>query len=114
LRTDWIIFTLAQDDQACDDTYIKIVNQADIDFYKTCPTIDGLLFFIDHEFKGSFELPGVESLPELISGYLGPKLKGSDRVDDGVTTVSMPDLKNITSGGILFGYIDNLTSISFP
>jgi hypothetical protein len=90
------------------------VNQTDIDFYKTCPTINGALFFIDHQFKGPFELSGVESLPEVSSGYLGPKFSGYDRVDDGVTTVSMPDLKNVTGGGLLFGYLDNLTSISFP
>lgn len=106
-------------DRACDDTIIHIVNQTDIDFYKTCPTIDGLLFFIDHEFDGPFELPGVESLPEVSSGYLGPDLSDlpgstSDREDDGVTTVSMPDLKNVTSGGILFGYLNNLTEVSFP
>ncbi|KAI1848484.1 hypothetical protein JX266_005790 [Neoarthrinium moseri] len=104
----------ALETRACDDSWIEIVDQTDIDFYKTCPNIDGTLFFIDHLFKGPFELPGVKSLPEVSSGYLGPKLKGSDRVDDGVTSVSMPDLTNITSGGILFGYVNNLTSVSFP
>lgn len=96
---------------------MTIVNQTDIDFYKNCSAIDSTLFFVDHEFKGPFELPGVESLPEFSSGYLGPKLKGSDQVDDGVTTVSMPDLRNITGGGLggmLFGYLLYLTSISFP
>lgn len=106
--------TSADDDRACDDTIVEIVNQADIDFYKTCPAVDSALFFIDHEFKGPFELTGVESLPELSSGYLGPELTGSTRVDDGVTTVSMPDLQKITAGGILFGYLNNLTSTSFP
>lgn len=105
---------LDDDVRTCDDHMISIVNQTDIDFYKTCPAIDGVLFFIDHEFKGSFELPSVESLPELSSGYLGPELTGSTRVDDGVTTVSMPDLQNITAGGLLFGYLNNLTSVSFP
>lgn len=93
---------------------VSIVNQTDIDFYKTCPAIDSTFFFIDHEFKGAFELPGVESLPSFSSGYLGPELQGSTRVDDGVTTVSMPDLQNITGGGILFGYLNDLSSISFP
>lgn len=106
--------TLADDDRACDDSIVKIVNQTDINFYETCPAIDGILFFIDHDFNGPFELPGVESLPSLSSGYLGPELKGSTRVDDGVTTVSMPDLQNITSGGMLFGYLNDLTKISFP
>jgi hypothetical protein len=100
--------------RACDDFKVSIANQTDIDFYKTCPAIDSDFFFIDHEFKGPFELPVVESLPSFSSGYLGPKLKGSTRVDDGVTTVSMPDLRNITTNSILFGYLDNLTSISFP
>ncbi|KAH8886501.1 hypothetical protein GQ53DRAFT_345097 [Thozetella sp. PMI_491] len=103
-----------EDARACDDLIVSIVNQTDLDFYKTCKAVDGGLFFIDHEFKGAFELPGVETISEVSSGYLLPKLKGSDRVDDGVTSVSMPDLKNITTGGLLFGYIDNLTSISFP
>lgn len=104
----------AEDARACDDLIVTINNQTDIDFYETCPVIDGTLFFINHTFQGPFELPGVESMPELSSGYLGPKLKGSDWVDDGVTSASMPDLTNVTSGGILFGYIQNLTSISFP
>lgn len=113
-ETDWMSLTLDDDGGACDDTIVNIVNQTDIDFYKTCPTIDSALFFIDHEFKGPFELPGVESLPSLSSGYLGPELKGYTRVEDGVTTVSMPDLQNITGGGMLFGYLNDLTNISFP
>lgn len=59
-------------------------------------------------------MPGVQSISEVIAGYYGPKLPGSTSVDDGVTTVSMPDLKTITGGGMLFGYINNLTSVSFP
>lgn len=106
--------TSGDDSRACDDSIVKIVNQTDINFYKTCPSIDSVLFFIDHEFKGPFELPGVESLPSLSSGYLGPKIQGSTQVDDGVTTVSMPDLQKITGGGMLFGYLNNLTSTSFP
>lgn len=103
------------DARECHDTIITIYNSTDIDFYKTCPIIEGYLFFIDHTFTGPFDLPGVESLPKLSSGYYGPKLEGdSDWVDDGVTSVSMPDLVNLTSGGMLFGYINNLTSISFP
>ncbi len=113
LRTDWTILTIAQDARSCNDFEIKIENQTDIDFYKTCTSINGELFFIDHTFKGPFDLPGVESLPELSSGYLGPKIPGDNSIDDGVTTVSMPDLRNI-SGGVLFGYIDNLTSVSLP
>lgn len=102
------------DARACDDVEVTISNSTDIDFYKTCPVIDSVLFFIDHSFTGPFDLPGVESIPKLSSGYYGPKLEGSDSVDDGVTTVSMPDLLNLTSGGMLFGYINNLTSVSFP
>ncbi|KAG8158563.1 hypothetical protein KVR01_011685 [Diaporthe batatas] len=66
------------DEPACDNPRVSIVNQTDIDFYKTCPVIDSSFFFIDHEFKGPFELPGVVSLPSFSSGYYGPKLKGSD------------------------------------
>lgn len=102
------------DERACDNTIVTIVNQTDIDFYKTCPVVDSSFFFIDHEFKGPFELPGVTSLPSLSSGYYGPKLEGSDWVDDGITSASMPDLKTITANSVLFGYINNLTSISFP
>ncbi|KAF3005253.1 hypothetical protein E8E14_005259 [Neopestalotiopsis sp. 37M] len=99
----------------CDDSYmISIENSTDIDFYKTCPNLNSTMFFIDHTFTGPFEMAGVESLYQMSSGYYGPKLKGSDRVDDGVTSVSMPDLVDITTGGMLFGYVDNLTSISFP
>ncbi|KAK2601515.1 hypothetical protein N8I77_010962 [Diaporthe amygdali] len=104
----------ADDARACDDVIVNIVNQTDIDFYMTCPAIDSVLFFVDHEFKGPFELPGVESLPKFSSGYLGPELQGMTRVEDGVTTISMPDLQNTTSGGMLFGYLNDLTSISFP
>jgi hypothetical protein len=94
---------------------IDIVNQTDIDFYASCSDFsEDILFFIDHNFTGPFELPKIKSVPEISSGYLGPDLSGSDRVDDGVTSVSMPDLVNVTSGGVLFGYIKNLTSISFP
>lgn len=67
-----------------------------------------------HEFKGPFEMSDVQSIPKFSSGYFGPKFKDSTRVDDGVTSISMPDLKNTSAGGMLFGYIDNLTSISFP
>lgn len=68
------------EERACDNSFVTIVNQTDIDFYKTCPAINGSFFFIDHEFKGPFELPGVGSLPSLSSGYYGPKLEGSDSV----------------------------------
>ncbi|ETS86633.1 hypothetical protein PFICI_00461 [Pestalotiopsis fici W106-1] len=98
----------------CDDGIVSISNSSDIDFYKTCPIIDSTLFYIAHEFTGPFDLPGVESLPKISSGYLGPKLEGSDWVEDGVTTVYMPDLVNLTYAGMLFGYIENLTSVSFP
>ncbi len=99
---------------ACDDLIVEIANQTDIDFYKTCPSIDGTLFFIDHDFKGPFDLPGVQSVPKISSGYLGPKISKDDRVDDGVTSVSMPDLRKTTAGGVLFGYLDHLTDVSLP
>ncbi|KAM7197498.1 hypothetical protein V8F20_006643 [Naviculisporaceae sp. PSN 640] len=100
--------------RTCDDQWISIVDKEDIDFYKTCKVIDGLGFFIGHDFTGPFEMPGVESIPRFSSGYLLPKLRGSDRVDDGVTSVSMPDVKNITQQGFLIGYVDYVTSVSFP
>lgn len=71
-------------------------------------------FLIAHEFKGPFEMPGVKFLPELIAGYLGPKLTGSDREDDGMTSASLPDVEEIGGRGVLFGYMDHLTNISFP
>ncbi|KAH8594096.1 hypothetical protein B0O99DRAFT_688124 [Bisporella sp. PMI_857] len=105
----------AQDALSCDELIVKIVNQTDVDFYSTCPKLN-FMFFIDHNFTGPFEMPGTKSLGRFSSGYLLPKLKGSDRVDDGVTSVSMPDLENTTdtTSGMLFGYLNKLTSISFP
>lgn len=113
-RTQWLILTLASDALACDDLIINIANQTSIDFYKTCPNLGDFQFFISHDFKGPFELPGVQAVPQVSSGYYGPKFKGVERVDDGVTTVSMPDLKNVTRTSVFFGYVNNLTSISFP
>ncbi|KAM7203345.1 hypothetical protein V8F33_002336 [Rhypophila sp. PSN 637] len=102
-------------ERACDNFWITIEpGRADIDFYKKCKVLDGGGFFVGHNFTGPFELPGVESLSRFSSGYLGPKLRGSERVDDGVTSVSMPDVKNITQGGFLIGYVDSVTKISFP
>jgi hypothetical protein len=72
------------------------------------------MFFIDHSFSGPFELPGVKTMGKFSSGYYGPKLPGETIVEDGVTSISMPDLENTTYGGMLFGYINNLTDISFP
>ncbi|KAK3312435.1 hypothetical protein B0H66DRAFT_633155 [Apodospora peruviana] len=106
----------SDDPLSCDDPWISIANQTEIDFYKNCPDLSdaAIGFFVGHEFKGPFELPGVKSIPKLSSGYLLPKLSVSDRVDDGVTSISMPDLTNITLGGIWIGYVDNVTSLSFP
>ncbi|KAM7211762.1 hypothetical protein V8F06_012864 [Rhypophila decipiens] len=102
-------------ERACDNFWITIEpGRADIDFYKNCKVINGSGFFIAKNFTGPFELPGVESIPRLSAGYLLPKLAGSDRVDDGVTSISMPDVKNITQGGFLIGYVDSVTKISFP
>jgi hypothetical protein len=98
---------------SCDDYFVKIDNTTQLSFYSTCPSLDAMVG-PSHAFSGAFELPGVESIGKFSSGYLGPKLRGSERVDDRVTTVSMPDLLNTTSGGVLFGYLDNLTSVDFP
>ncbi|KAK4207938.1 hypothetical protein QBC37DRAFT_432705 [Rhypophila decipiens] len=103
------------EERACDNFWITIEpGRADIDFYKNCKVIDGSGFFIAKNFTGPFELPGVESIPRFSAGYLLPKLAGLDRVDDGVTSVSMPDVKNITQAGFLIGYVDSVTKISFP
>jgi hypothetical protein len=109
------IFLIAIIAYSCSNILIEIANQTDIDFYASCTDFsEDILFFIDHNFTGPFELPKIKTVPEISSGYLGPELRGSDREDDGVTSVSMPDLLNVTSGGVLFGYIKNLTNISFP
>jgi len=111
---DYIFFLTAQQGTlSCDDFSIDIGTQAEIDFYKTCSEFP-LLFFINHTFSGPFELPGVKSVGEFEVGYLGPELKGYPRVEDGVTTISMPDLENTTSNGMLFAYLNDLTSLSFP
>lgn len=105
---------MTNDPPACDNSIVEIANQTELDGYKKCTEFTGQMFFIDHEFQGPFDFPGVESVPELSSGYLGPKLKGSDRVDDGVTRVSMPDLTKTTAGAVLFGYLNNLTEVDLP
>ncbi|KAM7187511.1 hypothetical protein V8F20_010960 [Naviculisporaceae sp. PSN 640] len=71
-------------------------------------------FFISKNFTGAFEMPGVESIPRFSVGYLGRKLPGSDREDDKVTSVSMPDVKNISMYGFLIGYADSVVNVSFP
>lgn len=94
---------------------VEIDSQADLDVYQTCPVITSTLFFIDHAFDGVFTLPNVQSIPKLSAGYLGPSLGGAtSRTDDGVSSVSMPDLKNTSSGGMLFGYLGHLTDVSLP
>ncbi|OJD10754.1 hypothetical protein AJ78_08323 [Emergomyces pasteurianus Ep9510] len=98
---------------SCDDAFISIANQTEIDFYSACPKIHNG-FGISHNFTGPFEAPNVTSIPgRFNSGYFGPKLKGSDRVDDGVTSISMPDLENV-GGWVLMAYLEKLTSVSFP
>ncbi len=78
-----------------------------------CPTIHSSRFEIEADFKGPFDLPGVQSVPGILSGYLGPKRGEEDRPDFRVSSVSMPDLRNMTSG-ILLGYLDYLTNVSLP
>ncbi|KAH7411451.1 hypothetical protein BKA64DRAFT_663466 [Cadophora sp. MPI-SDFR-AT-0126] len=105
----------AQDESmSCDDYFIKIDNSTQLSFYSSCSSLVDAMVGPSHAFSGAFDLPGVESIGKFSSGYLGPKLRGSERVDDRVTTVSMPDLVNTAAGGVLFGYLDNLTSVDFP
>lgn len=96
---------------SCDDYFISVVTKADVEFYSKCPKLEAR-FGISHNYTGPFELPNIESLGKFTSGYLGPKLSFSDRVDDAVTSVSMPDLEKC--GSMLFGWLNNLTSISLP
>ncbi|PGH18940.1 hypothetical protein AJ80_04267 [Polytolypa hystricis UAMH7299] len=100
----------------CDDFMISIATKADIDFYSECPELPELdaFFGLHHNFTGPFEMPNVKSVTRFSAGYLGPKSKGSDRVDDGVTSISMPDLEEVNGGWMLVAYLNELTSISFP
>jgi hypothetical protein len=103
----------AKERLSCNDIIQTIYNQTDINFYSTCPVLRDL-FFIDHTFAGPFELPGVQTLGKFSAGYYAPKLSGQTIVEDRVTSISMPDLETTADGGMLFGYINNLTDISFP
>lgn len=98
----------------CNDDYVKIVNQTGIEAYKNCTILGPGRFLVDHSYTGSFELPGVQNMSSFSVGYLGERLPGSKNPDYGVTKISMPDLKTISYGGMLFGYIDVLETISFP
>ncbi|KAJ2967347.1 hypothetical protein NQ176_g9700 [Zarea fungicola] len=104
------------DPLACDNFWITITNQTQVDFYKTCPVISSGLFYIDPKFSGPFNAPGIESTSELIAGFYGPKLgDGDDRAENFVTSISMPDLKNTTGGhGVSLGYLEHLTNVSLP
>lgn len=113
LATAKSVYAQFEEGLSCDDYLVKIDNTTGLSFYSTCPSIDAMVG-PSHTFSGAFDLPGVESIAQFSAGYLGPKLRGSERVDDRVKTVSMPDLVNTTSRGVLFGYLDNLTSVDFP
>ncbi|PGH28808.1 hypothetical protein GX50_08452 [[Emmonsia] crescens] len=97
---------------SCDDFIISLETKADIDFYSTCPQLVGFVS-ISHEFTGPLEMPNVKSIGRFNAGYLGPKLKFSTRVEDEVTSISMPALEEATDW-VLMAYLNNLTSISFP
>lgn len=101
---------------ACDDYWVSMNNQTQLDFYSTCPVF-GDVVFVGHEFSGPFKLPGIVSVGRISAGYFGPKVRGSTREDDPVTSISFPDLKNTTLtsyGGIMAAYLDYLTDVSFP
>lgn len=91
-------------------------NQTQLDLYSTCPVFESPVF-VGHTFTGAFKLPGIVSIGRVSSGYLLPKLTGSKREDDPVTSISFPDLKNTTVdyfGGVQAMYLNYLTDISFP
>lgn len=91
-------------------------NQTQLDFYSTCPVFESVVF-IGHTFSGPFKLPGIETVGRVSAGYYGPKLRGSDREDDPVTSISFPDLRNTTMttyGGVMAAYLEYLTNVSFP
>lgn len=91
-------------------------NQTQLDFYSACPVFESVVF-VGHKFSGPFELPGIVSVGRISAGYLLPKLTGSKREDDPVTSISFPDLKNTTEtwmGGIMAAYLEYLTDVSFP
>lgn len=94
---------------------MDIKNQTGIDFYKKCTSITSHLLYVDLKFKGPFVLPGVESARKVVAGLYLPKIGPDKKEDEDFTTsITMPDLKNITTGGLSIAYLDNLTSISFP
>ncbi|EEH09860.1 predicted protein [Histoplasma capsulatum G186AR] len=101
--------------RACDDFSISIATQEDIDFYSTCTRIeDGIPFSINHTFTGPFQVPNVKYISgKFNAGYLGPKFNFSDRVDDAVTSISMPDLEEV-GDWVLIAYLNELTNVSFP
>ncbi|KFY17006.1 hypothetical protein V492_00950 [Pseudogymnoascus sp. VKM F-4246] len=102
--------------RACDDIWLSVNNQTQLDFYSTCPVFSDVIFIGD-DFTGPFKLPGIESVGRISAGYFGPKIRGSTRKDDPVTTIEFPDLKNTTMtymGGIMAAYLTHLTNVSFP
>lgn len=98
---------------SCVDMFINIANSTSLSFYSNCSSLE-FVVGPSHEFSGAFSLPGVLSIGKFVAGYLFPHYKGDTRVDDAVTTISMPDLVNTKYGGIFLGYLENLTSINFP
>lgn len=95
----------------CVDNFRTIANQTQLKFYSSCPNLDAFLF-VGHCYPGSFELPGVKSIARITAGWNGPVISG-DRQDDPVTSISFPDLENITIS-IQASYLNHLTNLSFP
>ncbi|KLJ05984.1 hypothetical protein EMPG_10597 [Blastomyces silverae] len=106
---------LGEDPPACNDSLITIATKEQVDFYSTCPRIDGAVSFsICNNFTGPFEVPNITYISgKFNAGYFGPKYSFSNRIDDGVTSISMPDLEEL-GGWLLLGYLKELTSVSFP
>jgi hypothetical protein len=104
--------TTASLGRTCNDLVQLVLDQSDIDFYSSCPSLHGQ-FLIDPTFAGAFNLPGVKSLGSFEVGYYDPALRGDNHTLDGVTSVSMPDLET-ASGFMAVAYLGTVSDISFP
>lgn len=94
---------------SCSDLIVSIVTQEDLDFFSQCPKIDYVVY-VGKNFTGQFDMPNVKSVGKFSAGYYRPP---RDR-DDPVTSVSVPDLEEINDGWFMFGWLNNLESISAP
>lgn len=114
-----VVYSNSMKAHSCKDLAPQMTNQSDIEFYSSCPdsTFDYMLT-INNSWSGPFEMSGVKTVGWFAIGYLGPKLNVpghvDDRVDDQVTSISMPDLSSTTGKGVLLGYCPELAEVSLP